>query len=577
MNQTYLSDDLIFVDFEYNEIGEILTFQYKYKDKIEILAFPDATKKRIKEILKGKHVIGWHIIGDFQVLNFTDSDLEEFKDYDDLYYAYIIYDYKSFCGDEQMDLYSVLKRENIVDLSNINKKELQKLFMDMKPYQIKGYLKNKKIVEYIENDVRYLDKLYTKLLNTIKTSKVYKLDKEMFKPVLYAHSRGLPFDIVNAEKRKEELTQLAEAIEKEVRNEYGIYVDSPPQVSSILEKDEKCVEIYNYIVKNGIVTVDNKKQKFSTKSEVLEFLDHPLAKKVLEFRDIRSSLSYLTEHIKNVTKNNGRLKGKFYITQAPSGRMSCQDVNLQQVKRELRRFITSDEGSYILKIDYATIELRLVAIIAKDKVMIDLFQKMEDLHTKTTQKIFNKDQVTKEERKIGKACNFSLLYGMAARKLVKTIHEATGIFISLDQAEEFKTSWFDLYKDIKQWHKAVGQRLKFDGYIDHNQVGFGKTIMGRRYRTTYINSSLNYPIQGTGADLFKVVAVRAYKDGVRFINFVHDEYVAEVSNEKEGKEIIEVINNHAQDVWNKFCEVVNSPKIPLLMEASLLKSWLEEG
>jgi DNA polymerase-1 len=230
-----------------------------------------------------------------------------------------------------------------------------------------------------------------------------------------------------------------------------------------------------------------------------------------------------------------------------TGRLSSTEPNIQNIPirtddgRLIRSaFVPSTDNGILISADYSQIELRILAHLAGCKNMLAAFNSGKDLHRSTAASIYNVDEaeVTKDMRRMAKAVNFGIVYGMSAWGLADELH------ISSFEASEFIDKYFTIYPEIKTYLDDVVANTK--------KAGYTTTLYNRRRYMPEINSSnaslrqfaertaKNAPIQGTAADIIKYAMIKvakALKDKnlkSKLIAQVHDELVIDtVSGEEE--------------------------------------------
>jgi len=281
----------------------------------------------------------------------------------------------------------------------------------------------------------------------------------------------------------------------------------------------------------------------STDEEVLArlALDHPLAKMLLDYREISKLKSTYTDKLARMSnRSTGRVHTTYGQTTAVTGRLASNDPNLQNIPvrtpegRRIREAFIAPAGSVIVSADYSQIELRIMAHISGDQTLLGAFAAGEDIHRATAAEIFGRplDAVTPEERRYAKTINFGLIYGMSAFGL------AQNLGLERATAQAYIQSYFARYPAVKDYMDRTRQQAKEQGYVE--------TVFGRRLWLPEIRSSnaarrgnaeraaINAPMQGTAADLIKLamIAVQQWLDAAklatRLIMQVHDELVLEV-------------------------------------------------
>lgn len=315
----------------------------------------------------------------------------------------------------------------------------------------------------------------------------------------------------------------------------------------------------------------------STDADVLEELDerHPLAGVILEHRALHKLQgTYLEALPRLVNPKTGRVHTTFQQHVAATGRISSADPNLQNipVRTELGRTIRSafvaEPGSCILSADYSQIELRILAHLSKDPILVDAFQKGEDVHARTARELFldgGEGEPTKEMRRRAKAVNFGVVYGQGENALAKNLG------ITREEAEGFISRYFQRYEGVRTFMQEqieVARR----GEAVHTLLGRRRFLPdihspNRALRAQAERMARNTPIQGTAADVLKLamLALRAPPvPGARMILTVHDELLFEVPLGREAEA--------AAVVKEKMAGVVELA-VPLVVDAGTGPDW----
>jgi len=252
--------------------------------------------------------------------------------------------------------------------------------------------------------------------------------------------------------------------------------------------------------------------------------------------------------------------------------MACDHPNLQNIPRSgpLRSYIRAPEGRAFVIADYSQIELRIAAKISGDKEMLSAYARGRDLHTLTAQSLTGHKDVGKDERKLAKAVNFGLLYGMGAQGLQAYALRSYGIEMSLDEASLYRKRFFETYPALKSWHddeRRAWHRSESETY----------TLTGRRRMgVERLTDRLNAPVQGTGADGLKLALSLLWERRGECPSAVpiiacHDEIVVECDADKveEAKEWLVGAMKDGMDAAVN----VGEPHILIEVEASVAKVW----
>ncbi|UCF36837.1 MAG: DNA polymerase I [Acidobacteriota bacterium] len=320
---------------------------------------------------------------------------------------------------------------------------------------------------------------------------------------------------------------------------------------------------------------------YSTGVEVLEELaeTQDIARKILEFREVtKLKNTYLDALPKLVNPETGRIHTSYNQMVAATGRLSSSNPNLQNIPirselgRQTRRAFIPEEGFTILAADYSQIELRVMAHLSEDRVLIEAFRNGEDIHSRTASEVFGTDSGIDphELRRRAKVINFGIMYGLSAFGLAKSLK------ISRAEAQQFINDYFKRYEGVRRWTEEVVEEARRDGYV--------KTLFGRIRPIPEINNknrnlqefarrtAVNAPIQGTAADLIKMAMVKIHhrlnQEGCksRIILQVHDELVLEVHQSEV---------DAATNLVRKGMEGIASLQVPLKVDLSTGSSWYE--
>jgi DNA polymerase I-like protein with 3'-5' exonuclease and polymerase domains len=380
---------------------------------------------------------------------------------------------------------------------------------------------NKDQLLYASLDAYIPHLLYEQLSSTTLNSLVYQIDQEAQKVVAETSQHGLPVKLQALEEEIRRLTQLLNQMRKEIPFNYN----SPKQTAKFFGIDSSSKDVLMDLVLKG----------------------NAMAKKVLEARQTEKSLTFAKDLYNLAKERGGRIYGNFFTTTAPSGRMSCSDINLQQIPRKLRQFIGFEtEDKKLITADFPQIELRLAGVIWNEPEFINAFRKGIDLHKLTASILFDKqlEDVSKEERQIGKSANFGLIYGISPRGFAEYC-VSNGISMTEELATEIVRKWKRFYKKIADQHQVAYERFKYDEFVDN------ETWLNRTYRAYKPQDLLNYQIQGSGAELFKkaIILLKQEKPSLKLVNLVHDEIVAEADSET-AQDVAKLIKEKMEQAWD---------------------------
>lgn len=381
-----------------------------------------------------------------------------------------------------------------------------------------------------------------------------KLDKK----TLLSISQDLGGRIARAEARIEELAGCS------------FNINSPKQLGKVLFEDL------------GLPVAKKTKSGYSTGQEVLEGLygEHEIIGHIMEYRQLAKLKSTYADALQNLIQpETGRVHTIFKQAITATGRLSSVEPNLQNIpirmeegRRIRKAFVATDKDWLIFSADYSQIDLRSLAHISGDEILIDTFKKGIDIHTRTASEIFNVpiERVTSDLRRRAKAVNFGIIYGISDFGL------ARGTGVSRKEAGRYIQEYLDSYPGVKQYMEDVVQFGTEKGYVE--------TILKRRRylpdlraKNKMVQSfarrmALNTPIQGSSADIIKIAMLKVAAGlqernlKSRLLLQVHDDLVLEVRRE-EIEEVACLVKNCMENAYTL--------KVPLLVAMKAGPNWYE--
>jgi DNA polymerase I len=322
-----------------------------------------------------------------------------------------------------------------------------------------------------------------------------------------------------------------------------------------------------------------KGKKISTAVDVLEGLaaDHEVPRMVLDYRQLTKLKSTYVDALPVLIRSqSGRVHTTFGQTGTATGRLSSANPNLQNIPirtelgREIRAAFIAEPGHVLLAADYSQIELRLLAHLSKDKLLVEAFRRGDDIHTLTASQVFGVPplMVTTEHRRAAKVVNFGIVYGLSAFGLSQNLG------ITTSEAKKFIDAYFEKYAGVRAFIDATLEQARRDQKV--------RTLFGRIRPIPDINSknatqrgfaertAVNTPLQGTAADLIKLAMIRIddeiLKRGLqsRMTLQVHDELVFEVP-ESEVDAMKPLVRRHMEEA--------HVLTVPLLVEIGVGTNW----
>ena len=382
--------------------------------------------------------------------------------------------------------------------------------------------------------------------------------------------QGIKLDTNVLKKMSKELGDKYDGLEQEMFKLAGeeFNIGSPAQLSEILFTK---LELPTAGIKKG-------KTGYSTGQKELDKLRglHPIIELIEQTRELSKLKNTYVDTLPEQIDGNSRLHTTFNQDVAATGRLSSTSPNLQNIPirteagRKVRDAFIPEAGNVFVSADYSQFELRLAAVLANDKEMIDDFNGDIDIHTKTASDVYGipMDEVTKNQRRDAKVINFGVLYGMGPHALAQN----TGM--SFADARDFIAKYFELRAPIRKFIDDTLAKAKEEGFVE--------TFHGRRRPTPDVNSSnfmvreagkraaANMPIQGTEADLMKLAMIKVDEVmgdlGVQVLQ-IHDSILIECA-EKNADKISEILKTTMESI---------APDLPikLKVDVSVGKNWGE--
>lgn len=377
---------------------------------------------------------------------------------------------------------------------------------------------------------------------------------------------GFPLDTATLEEIGKEFRLKLEKITEDIYDLAGekFNISSPKQVAHIL---------YEKLNLPG-------NKKGSTSIDVLKGLvkKHPIVPLILEHRKYAKLLSTYIDGLENYIFEDGKLHAMFNQATTTTGRLSSSEPNLQNIsvrdeegKLIRKAFFYKEDDLYILSLDYAQIELRILASLSKCQKLIDAFKNHEDIHTVTARHVFHVEgEVPSSLRRKAKAVNFGIVYGISDWGLSEQIN------VSPKEAREIIDEFYLAYPEIATYLKSIVEFAEQHGYVS--------TVLGRRRYLREIHDSsyqvrefakraaMNAPIQGTAADLIKIAMIhidkRLQKENLKaqMVLQIHDELLFKVP-----KNELEVVTKIVKEEMENAMQF----EAPLEVDGSAAKTWYD--
>lgn len=442
--------------------------------------------------------------------------------------------------------------ENLLsyDLGNV----IKHCFGGAAPYEREGKLgklvKNVSFdaaCRYVHRDVRWtlmLKRRHTKLINRDKSLwETFERDMYVLEVLARMEQIGVPIDVEQINALKKTLEAKIADLRLQIRRYtwQGFNPDSNPDKQKLLfgPKSEGGLGLRSVkSTKSGAASVDK---------NVLEALvgKHPVVILLQQWQDVQKLYGTYVEGLRS-RLYKGRIHANFKLHSTVTGRLACAEPNLQNIPRagsdvddigqQIRRLFIAPPGYVLVVLDYGQVELRVLAMESQDPALIGIFKRGEDVHSGTIAQIrrIRVEDVSKEERQLGKTLAFAITYGAGPDKVAATAK------VKLRVAEQTIDGYYATFKRVSAWkNQALREGRKY-GYVT--------TMSGRKRRLPDLNSSdwgpkgraerqaINAIIQGSAADICKdaMIAVHEAFEGTPFqlVLQVHDELMAIVPEDR---------------------------------------------
>lgn len=318
----------------------------------------------------------------------------------------------------------------------------------------------------------------------------------------------------------------------------------------------------------------------STSRDVLDELAHTyeIARLIIDFREYDKLKATYADALPKMIAPDGRIHGCLNQTVAATGRLSSTDPNLQNIPirtelgRQIRSAFVAEKGNKLISADYSQLELRILAHITRDPVMLEAYQTGEDIHSKTARLVFGakNEKELKEKRRLAKIVNFAIAYAVEAYGL------STRVGISRSEAKQVIADYFETYKGIRKYMDEIPETARKQGYVTSmfGRRRYFPSINDRNYsvRSRAEREAINMPIQGTASDIVKIAMLRVHdalkkeKLETKMIMQVHDELLFE-SPKGEVK--------HASEIIKREMEAAAKLDAPLVVEIGSGDNWMD--
>jgi DNA polymerase-1 len=381
---------------------------------------------------------------------------------------------------------------------------------------------------------------------------------------------GMKVDGDNLKKYSDFMSKELEALKQEIFDAAGreFNIGSPKQVGEVFEELN---------ISTGRKTATG---QVSTSRDVLDELAHTyeIAQFIIDYREMDKLKATYADALPKMISPDGRIHGCLNQTVAATGRLSSTDPNLQNIPirtelgQRIRHAFIPEKGNKLLSADYSQLELRILAHITQDPVMLEAYTTGEDIHAKTARLVFGaKDEKElKEKRRLAKIVNFGIAYAVEAFGL------STRVGISRAEAKQVIADYFETYKGIRTYMDEIPETARKQGYVASlfGRRRYFPSINDRNYsvRSRAEREAINMPIQGTASDIVKIAMLRVHdalkKENLetRMIMQVHDELLFEVPDAEIEK---------ASEIIKREMEAAAKLDVPLIVEIGVGDNWMD--
>ena len=497
------------------------------------------------------------------IVSHSELDLDFSQSFDVLLFAHLINSGKKVEGFKDLAFDYVgkifderLSPSRAEDILNAMEKIKEEEIKEADQTELYDYTK-KSIHEYLGTDNNYL-------LTTLR-----KIEMPTSEVLGKMERRGIKIDVNYLEDLNGELLKTMKRLEKDVYDSVGheFNINSPKQLSDVLFNELQ-------------LPISGKP---STREDVLIGLNgaHPSIEKLIEYREVSKVYSTYTSPLLEMSKKdeNQSIHTDFKQTGTTSGRLSSVNPNMQNIpasgkwSEKLRKAFIPNDGFVFVGMDYAQMELRIMADMSNDDLLIKDFKDDLDIHSTTAARILGKEveEVTKQERSIGKTVNFAILFGQTPFGLSRLLG------IDAQKASEYIQSYFAHYVGVENYIRILEKESYRKGYV---QTMFGTTRRIAAIKTKNISArraalreAVNMPIQGSESDIMKIGMIKIneliekkYENEAYILLQVHDELIFEVKKDRA-----EDFKSQVEDILKNTVVL----QVPLDVHASIGKDLSE--
>jgi len=372
-----------------------------------------------------------------------------------------------------------------------------------------------------------------------RTHKFFPIELKVAERLDQLAQQGLKINTLQLDQEISRLQRNLIALQREIHDitRYPLKIGSQKQLANYLFEERGFAPVMTTSTgKNSVAELT-----------ISKYENDPTVAKIKQWKNIRATLSYLIGAKDFI--QDGRIRTNFVHWKAVTGRIYCENTNIQQLPPEGRQCIVPDEGKVFLNIDYKAIEMRILFSVAKQEDMFSPILDNLDIHSLTYSRMKHipYEEVTDEERKVGKVLNFGVCYGTSPYSLASRLN------ISPLEAKELILGYFSTYSKVNAWIHNVRQFAKRNGYIE-NYFGYKRDLTAdfeRDYRSAY-RMAVNGFVQSTAAGILKLALdklIDLEQDNADISltpAIVHDSVLLQVSEDADKNRIEEIIRENME-------------------------------
>jgi DNA polymerase-1 len=420
-------------------------------------------------------------------------------------------------------------------------------------------------LDYASRVSTVLERVYAKqkaLIEKHGLARVARVEFEAIPALAEMEYNGIGFNKELGQRLRDKLVREKDELEKELWNQANSKRSNKQFNPRNPQQVKKLLQSLGYFTESTTAA--------DLERILLKDPDNSFIRLLLKYRELRQNIGFLKNWVNSAGEN--RIYPRLEQLGGRSGRITCSRPNIQQVPRDpsLKGLFTAAPGMSLVEADFSAIEMRIIAVLSGDEVMLKIFKKGLDPHKQTAQAIFQKAKISDEERQIAKTLNYGTVYGGGANMVLSKLPNLTE-----DEARDFLYRFYGTYPGLKRWQQKVTEGAP-TVVIEGVEYKISKSALGRiRYVDPRLrNALINTPVQASGSDLQKMALGRLYEklalpkySDFKLINAVHDSILLEVPD-KRAREAAKLLQGVMEGAGNEMLKI-----IPCTTDAKIGKDW----